>query len=101
MLHVALGSVDQRRRIEMPVMMLNKVGNIAVHMLSFPKVEMISHSPSAAHRNATLIIFTCLLLIGFCQACGVSTTQPDAVDAAFERHQSNVIVEGEGVVLKI
>lgn len=84
----------------MPVMMLDKVCNITVHMLSLPKVEMISHSSSTPHHNLRLI-FVFFIFIGFCNSCGVRQTQPDAVAQAFERHQSDVIVDGEGVVLKI
>ena len=62
---------------------------------------MITHSPSAPHHNTRQIAFVFLLLIGFCNSCGVRPTQPDAVAQAFEQHQSNVNVEGEGVVSKI
>jgi len=70
-------------------------------MLSLPKVEMITHSPSAAHYNTRLILVVLLLSIGFSSSCGVKSTQPDAIAQAFERRQSDVIVEGEGVVINI
>ena len=70
-------------------------------MLSLPKVEMITPSPSTAHYGTRLIICILLLSISFFVSCGVSQTPSAAVAEAFERHQSNVRVEGEGVVSKI
>ena len=62
---------------------------------------MIKHSPSSEHHNTRLIVLACLILIGLCGSCEVKSTQLDAVAGAFERRQSDVIVEGEGVVEKI
>lgn len=70
-------------------------------MLILPKAEMIYRSPLAAHHNRRLTALVLLFIVGFCNSCGVKPTQPDAVEQAFEQHQSNVVVEGEGVVSKI
>lgn len=70
-------------------------------MLSLPKVEMITHSSSTPHHNTRVIVFVILLLIGFCSSCWVGKSQPDSVAHAFQQHNSNVVVEGEGVVSKI
>lgn len=70
-------------------------------MLSLPKVEMITHSSSTQHHDTRVVVFVILLLIGFCSSCGVRQSQPDAVERAFEQHQNNVVVEGEGVVSRI
>ena len=100
MLNVAVRSVDESRRVKMPIMVLDKVCDITVHMLSLPKVEMITHSSSTPHHNMRVIVSIILLLTGFCNSCGVKPTQHDAVEQAFEQHQSNVVVEGNGVVSK-
>lgn len=70
-------------------------------MLSLSKVDLITHLSSVTHQNTRVILFVILLLIGFGNSCGVRPTRPDAAAQAFERHQSNVIVEGEGIVSKI
>lgn len=70
-------------------------------MLSLPKVNLITHSSSVTHQNRRVILFVILLLIGFGNSCGVRPTRPDAVAQAFERRQSDVLVEGEGVVSKV
>ena len=53
-------------------------------MLSLPKVEMITPSPSTAHYGTRLIICILLLSIIFFVSCGVSQTPSAAVAEAFE-----------------
>jgi len=55
--------------------------------------KMISHSAAKAHR-------AWILLLLFCLSCSVNSTQGDAIARAFEQHQSNIKVEGEGTVTR-
>ena len=47
-----------------------------------------------AHHCAVLLVLLCV-------SCGVNSTQGDAIAQAFEQHQSNVKVEGEGTVTRV
>ena len=62
---------------------------------------MITHSLSTAHHRIGSNFLVFALTVFFGVSCGVSPTQSDSVERAFEQHQSGVAVEGEGVVSKI
>ncbi|MEP6849505.1 MAG: DUF3465 domain-containing protein [Acidobacteriota bacterium] len=83
--------------MKMPIIVLKK----DVLMSSSGQRRIISHSPSVTHHGRVQLIFACLILAGVCGGCGMASTQPDRITTAFERHESDVRVEGEGVVTKL
>jgi hypothetical protein len=94
---VTLRSVDERGSIEVTIVMFDKLSDLTVHMKSLSALrvsKMISHSMAKAHHCAVLLVLLCV-------SCSVNSTQGDAIARAFEQHQSNVKVEGEGTVTRV
>ena len=56
--------------------------------------KMISHSRAKAHCAVALLFVLCV-------SCNTNSSNGDSIARAFEEHQSNVQVEGEGTVLRI
>ena len=89
-----LGRIDQRRCVEVTIVMFDKLSDLTVHMNLLNVCKMISHSPAKAHRAVLL-----LLLLG--ASCSFNSTREDSIARAFEERQSNIQVEGEGTVMRI
>jgi hypothetical protein len=77
--------------------MFDKLSDLTVHMKSLSSLslsKMISHSMAKTHRTAVLLVL-------LCASCNFNSTYQDAIGRAFEQRQSNVQVEGEGIVNRI
>ncbi len=68
----------------------------------FSTRKRITSGSSAVARPALRnLVCVFALLLNFCAACSVEPNQTDPIREAFERHKSDVQVEGEGVVTQI